>query len=112
MDAGANILMGTESGTPLNFHTSAAAREMVWMNRLGMSNMNVIVASTRAPAQFLRMDNKYGSIEIGKIADIIMVDGNPLFDMSVMHHVSFVMKDGVIHKGSPPAQSTRTSSGQ
>ncbi|MEO5894645.1 MAG: amidohydrolase family protein [Vicinamibacterales bacterium] len=110
VDAGVTILMGTESGTPLNFHTSAAAREMVWMNKLGMSNMNVIVSSTRAPAQFLRMDDKYGSIEIGKVADVIMVDGNPLFDMAVMHQVSFVMKDGVIYKGDGSGQSSRTDS--
>ena len=58
LDAGVRILMGTEAGTPLNFHSSAAAREMVWMNRLGMDAMDVIVASTRAPAQFLRMESK------------------------------------------------------
>lgn len=110
VDAGANILMGTESGTPMNFHASAAAREMVWMNRLGMDPMKVIVASTRAPAQFLRMDDRYGSIERGKIADIILVDGNPLFDMAVMHQVSFVMKDGLIYKGDVTAQQRTSSS--
>jgi len=109
VEAGANILMGTEAGTPMNFHTSAAAREMVWMTRLGMDPMKVIVASTRGPAQFLKLDDKYGSIEAGKVADIIMVDGNPLFDMALMHQVSFVMKDGVIYKGDA-AVPQRTSS--
>ncbi len=99
LDAGVRILMGTEAGTPLNFHSTAAAREMVWMNRLGMDPMDVIVASTRAPAQFLRMDQKYGSIEVGKVADIIAVDGNPLFDMAVMHRVSVVVRDGIVFKG-------------
>ncbi len=99
VDAGVRVLMGTEAGTPLNFHSSAAAREMVWMNRLGMDEMDVIVASTRGPAQFLRLDQKYGSIEIGKVADLIAVDGNPLYDMAVMHRVSVVVKDGVVFKG-------------
>lgn len=99
VDAGVRILMGTEAGTPLNFHSTAVAREMVWMNRLGMAPMDVVVASTRAPAQFLRLDRQYGSIEIGKVADLIAVDGNPLFDMAVMHRVSVVIKDGVVFKG-------------
>lgn len=110
LDAGVRILMGTEAGTPLNFHHSAAAREMVWMNRLGMRPMDVIVASTRGPAQFLRMDQSYGSIEVGKVADIIAVDGNPLFDMAVMHQVSIVMKDGVLYKGGATAAAGTASS--
>lgn len=48
-----------------------------------------------------RLDQKYGSIEAGKIADIIAVDGNPLHDMAVMHRVSVVIKDGVVYKGGP-----------
>ncbi|MEO5894646.1 MAG: amidohydrolase family protein [Vicinamibacterales bacterium] len=99
LDARVNVLFGSESGTPLNFHSSAAAREMVWMDRLGMDPMSVIVAATRGPARFLRLDDKYGSIETGKVADIILVDGNPLMSMATMHQVSFVMKDGVIYKG-------------
>ena len=99
VDAGARILMGTEAGTPLNFHHSAAAREMVWMNRLGMAPMDVILASTRMPAQFLRMDRQIGSVEVGKLADIIAVDGNPLHNMAAMHQVSVVMKEGVLYKG-------------
>ena len=76
------------------------------MNRLGMDPMDVIVASTRAPAQFLRMDQKYGSIEVGKVADIIAVDGNPLFDMAVMHRVSVVVRDGIVFKGDAAAAGT------
>lgn len=109
IDAGVRILMGTEAGTPLNFHHSAAAREMVWMNRLGMRPMDVIVASTRAPAQFLRMDQTLGSIEVGKLADIIAVDGNPLFEMAVMHQVSMVMKEGTLYKGGTAAAASTAS---
>jgi imidazolonepropionase-like amidohydrolase len=46
----------------------------------------------------LRWDNKIGTIEKGKLADIIAVDGNPLVDMKVMKNVSFVMKDGTVYK--------------
>jgi imidazolonepropionase-like amidohydrolase len=108
VEAGVNILMGTEAGTPLNFHSSAAAREMVWMHKLGMEPMEVLLASTRRPAQFLRLERRIGSIEAGKLADVIVVDGNPLHDMSVMHWVSVVIKEGVIHKGDT-TRATRTS---
>lgn len=110
VDAGVRILMGTEAGTPLNFHHSAAAREMVWMNRLGMKPMEVILASTRRPAQFLKLDRQIGSIEAGKLADVIAVDGNPLHTMAAMHQVSVVIKEGVVYKGAavPAATTTRT----
>jgi imidazolonepropionase-like amidohydrolase len=64
-----------------------------------MEPMEVLLASTRRPAQFLRMDRRIGSIEVGKLADVIAVDGNPLHDMSVMHRVSVVLKEGVLYKG-------------
>jgi imidazolonepropionase-like amidohydrolase len=97
----------------MNFHKDAAAREMVWMNKLGMDPMQVILRSTRGPAQFLRIDDKYGSIEVDKIADVIAVDGNPLHDLGVMHRVSVVIKDGVVYKGEPATvRGTSTSSGK
>jgi imidazolonepropionase-like amidohydrolase len=99
LEAGIPIYLGTEAGTPLNFHANAAAREMIWMHRLGMPAMDVILASTRGPARFLRIEERYGSIQEGKIADVIAVDGNPLYDMDVMHNVSVVIKDGWVYKG-------------
>jgi len=49
-------------------------------------------------AKFLDLDKTLGSIENGKIADIISVPGNPLEDIRLMEKVNFVMKGGVIHK--------------
>ena len=48
----------------------------------------------------LRIDDILGSLEVGKIADIVAVDGNPLVDITVMERVVFVMKDGVVYKNS------------
>ena len=50
------------------------------------------------PAIILGTQKETGSIETGKIADIIATDGNPLQDIKVMRKVSFVMKDGVVYK--------------
>ena len=49
-------------------------------------------------AKMMRMDDKIGSVEAGKLADIVAVDADPIADLSVMMNVSFVMKDGKIYK--------------
>ena len=51
-----------------------------------------------------------GTIEPGKLADIIVVNGNPLFDITALAHVEVVVKDGVVHKGGPPAPGRGTAS--
>jgi imidazolonepropionase-like amidohydrolase len=68
------------------------------MNKYGMEPMDTIKAATMETAKLLRIDSKLGSIESGKIADIIAVDGNPLNDLSVMQNVVFVMKEGNVYK--------------
>jgi imidazolonepropionase-like amidohydrolase len=49
-------------------------------------------------AKLLRIEKDLGSLEVGKIADIIAVKGNPLKDISVMENVTFVMKEGKVYK--------------
>jgi imidazolonepropionase-like amidohydrolase len=49
-------------------------------------------------AQVIRRGDDLGTIEPGKLADIIVVDGNPLFDINALAHVTDVIKDGIIYK--------------
>jgi imidazolonepropionase-like amidohydrolase len=49
-------------------------------------------------AELLKQSKDLGSVEPGKLADVIAIDGNPLEDVTRMQHVSFVMKDGVVYK--------------
>jgi len=63
--------------------------------------MRAIAAATRVNAQIIGKGRELGSIEPGKIADIIVVNGNPLFDITALSHVEIVMKDGRIYKGEP-----------
>ena len=66
----------------------------------GMSPERTISALTRVNARILGKANQLGTIETGKLADIIVVKGNPLFDMSAsLSSVNVVIKDGVIYKG-------------
>lgn len=100
IEANAVVAMGTDSGTPANFHTEAAWREIVAMVESGMSPQRAIVASTKVPAQVLGAFDEVGSIEPGKKADVVVVDGNPLRFVENLDHVLYVMKDGVVYEGS------------
>jgi imidazolonepropionase-like amidohydrolase len=96
-DTGVTILVGTDSGIPLNFHFDSTWREMKTMADFGMPPMEVIRAATFWPAQFLKQAD-LGTVAPGKLADVIVVDGDPLTDMSAMRHVVHVVKDGKVYK--------------
>ena len=102
IEAGAVMGMGTDSGTPMNFHTEAMWREMKAHVDLGMSPQRTIVAATRVNAQILGLGGDLGSIEAGKLADIIVVKGDPLFNIMALADVETVVKNGMVVKGGAP----------
>ena len=99
ISAGALIAMGTDKGTRLNFHEHGNhAREMEIYVELGMSPMEAIVSATRRGAELLGEDNRIGTIEPGKQADIVIVDGDPLGNIRDIENVTAVFKDGVRYR--------------
>jgi len=106
--AGATIGMGTDNGTPMNFHEDALWREAKVFVDHGMSPQRVVSSLTRINARILGKQNQIGTVEVGKLADIIVVQGNPLFDMTAsLSNVEVVIKDGIIYKGGPGASSSK-----
>jgi len=101
IEGGAVLGMGTDSGTPLNFHTEALWREIKAHVDMGMSPQRALSAATRINARILGKADQLGTVEPGKLADIIVVNGNPLFDITALAHVEVVVKGGVIYKGGP-----------
>lgn len=92
---GVKIAFGTDAGV---FAHGKNWMEFVYMTEAGMPAMEAIQSATKNAATMLNMWDKLGSIEKGKIADIIAVDGDPLTDIQVMGKVVFVMKDGKVYK--------------
>ena len=94
--AGAYIGVGTDAASPLNFHSEAMKFEMAALVESGMTPIQVISAATKTNAEILGKFDVLGSIEPGKLADIIIVDGNPLRNIEVLGYVDVVIKDGVV----------------
>ena len=94
---GVTLVTGTDSGIPMNFHFDSTWRELDAFVRLGVPPMEAIRASTFWPAKLLKRDD-LGVVAPGKLADIIVVDGDPLRSMEALRHVVHVIKDGVVYK--------------
>ena len=88
---GVKIAFGTDAGVQPH---GTNWKEFVFMVQYGMPNMVAIQSGTIETAKLLKIDKELGSIEVGKIADLVSVNGNPLIDITVMEDISFVMKDG------------------
>jgi imidazolonepropionase-like amidohydrolase len=102
--SGVRIAAGTDAGTPFNPHGDLAL-ELEKMVEFGLPPMLALVAATANAAELLRIRDDVGTIQAGKVADLVLVDGNPLQDMSVMRSPSLVIKSGRVHLNSPAAAS-------
>ncbi|MCW3466003.1 metal-dependent hydrolase family protein [Chitinophaga nivalis] len=101
--SGVKIAFGTDAGV---YTHGKNWLEFTYMVEAGMPPMEVIQAATISAADLLGVKDKLGSIEAGKLADIVAVDGDPLRDIQVMSKVVFVMKDGVVYKDNNTAPAT------
>jgi imidazolonepropionase-like amidohydrolase len=102
-EAGVPIAMGSDVGTPLNVHGENAL-EVYWMEQAGLSKIDALVAATGNAAKALGWDSWLGTLEAGKVADLIVHEKNPLEDLRSLtdkQSLRFVMKDGMIAASHP-----------
>ncbi|GGQ27010.1 metal-dependent hydrolase family protein [Shewanella litoralis] len=93
--AGVNIAYGTDSGVS---HHGDNAKEALLMSQAGMSNSDILKSATINAAKLIDMSDSLGSLDVGKQADIIALNANPLKHIDTLLDVPFVMKAGVIYK--------------
>ncbi|HEX7180220.1 MAG TPA: amidohydrolase family protein [Thermoanaerobaculia bacterium] len=96
MKKGVKIAFGTDVGA---FEHGTSVREFRRMVDYGMPPLDAIRSATVRGAELLRMEKLIGTVEPGKYADIIAVEGDPLKDIGALERVVFVMKAGEVYKG-------------
>jgi imidazolonepropionase-like amidohydrolase len=95
---GAPIAMGTDTGVGPH---GTNAEELALMVDAGMTAMQAIVATTKTAAECSRIGDRLGTLEPGKLADLLVVDGDPLADIAILQdhaRLTLIMKDGAVHK--------------
>jgi imidazolonepropionase-like amidohydrolase len=93
--AGVKIALGTDAAV---YPHGNNALEFVLLHADGMTTAQALQAGTSVASELLGLQEKVGTLESGKLADIVAVPGNPLDDIKVTQSVLFVMKEGTIYR--------------
>ena len=96
--SGVKIAMGSDAGTPF-FPQGEGAKELEFMVSCGMSNFDAILSATKNASEALGIDNKVGTIEKGKMADLLVLNKDPLEDITILQKkdcIKAVIKEGDI----------------
>ncbi len=99
-EAGVMVAAGTDAGTPFNEHGQNPG-EMIFLVDQGYSPVDALRAGTSVAARVLGVERDFGTVEEGKVADLVVVKGNPLEDMkALLTSVAVVMQAlNIISKG-------------
>lgn len=96
-DKSVNIVTGTDAGNIGTLHASSYYNEIATMREFGMSNLDILRASTINGAAILNQTDHIGVVEEGKIADLVVLDANPLEDLNALKNIRYVIKSGKVH---------------
>jgi imidazolonepropionase-like amidohydrolase len=97
VEAGGRVALGTDyAGAPnIEFDLGMPIHEIGWMQEAGMAPMDIIVAATKYAAHVCNLGQEIGTLEPGKAADILVVDGNPLEDIHALAETKMVFREGI-----------------
>jgi imidazolonepropionase-like amidohydrolase len=96
LDAGIPVAMGTDAGNPLTLHGPSVYAEMEAMQAAGLTPMQVLVASTHGGALAMGRDKEIGTVEKGKLADLLIVAADPTADAANLRKVRWVVRGGAM----------------
>lgn len=94
-DKGIQIALGTDAGTPFNYHSNTTY-EMELLSKLNIPNMDILKIATINSAKCVGVEKDYGSIEVGKQADLVCLNENPLENISNVRKINRVIQSGKI----------------
>jgi imidazolonepropionase-like amidohydrolase len=97
VEAGGEVALGTDyAGAPdVDFDLGMPIDEIAWMQEAGMTPLQIIVAATKHAAHVCDLDQEIGTLEAGKVADILVVDGDPLKDVHALTKTKLVFREGI-----------------
>ncbi len=90
------VVLGTDAGNPLTLHGASVFMELEAMQAAGLTPMEVLVAATRNGARAMRLDST-GTVTPGAIADLVVLDGDPLSDIANVRRTALVVRRGEIY---------------
>lgn len=95
-EAGVPVVLGTDAGNPLTLHGASVFMELEAMQAAGLAPMDVLVAATRNAARAMGLDSA-GTVEVGRVADLVVLDADPLADIAHVRRVALVVRRGEIY---------------
>jgi imidazolonepropionase-like amidohydrolase len=104
------VLPGGDYGFAWNPNGTNARDIEHFVNLLGFSPMDAILSATKLGGEIMMMGSELGQLKAGYLADLLLVDGNPLANVKILqdaHKLLAIMKDGVFHKAPQVQQATR-----
>ncbi len=95
--AGIPIALGTDAGNPLVLHGPSVYAEMEAMQKAGLPAMEVLLAATQHAARAMGREKDLGTVEAGKVADLLVLDADPSQDIRNFRKLRQVIRGGVVH---------------
>jgi imidazolonepropionase-like amidohydrolase len=93
-DSGVRILAGSDAAGIWVIPGFGLQQEFRELTRAGLSPLQVLQSATLSPAEFLQRAERSGAVEVGKDADLVLLDGNPIEDVTSLERIAGVVLDG------------------
>ena len=96
LEAGGEVVLGTDyaGARQVDFDLGMPIHEIKWMQEAGMTPLQIIVAATRNGARSCNIERELGTLEKGKLADVLVVDGDPLVDVHALTKARLILREG------------------